>query len=358
VDVLQDAPEQLAQVAADLDALGDPRRAYQRASDIAVQREKTEQQHARVTAQLADLAEQHQALTAQVAVWADLETRLSATRAERDTHAPDHQRYLQHEREAALGHERKAALDAVASELSAAQTYRDAQVAARDAIAHQYDKKSYADLLAQYGTLREELAGLAASLRHQQAQQAAVQETLVGLDAVQRDLTAAQSERDDLTEVQALLETLRQVLRDAGPAVTRALVEMISLHADQLFGEIMQGDGHVTPPHLRWTEDYDIILSRDGIERGFQQLSGGEQMAAALAVRLALLQEVSAVDVAFFDEPTANLDRDRRANLARQVLNIQGFGQLFVISHDDTFEQGTDFVVKVEKVNGESRVGV
>jgi exonuclease SbcC len=81
-------------------------------------------------------------------------------------------------------------------------------------------------------------------------------------------------------------------------------------------------------------------------------------MAAALAVRLALLQEVSTVDVAFFDEPTANLDERRRANLAEQILGIQGFNQLFVISHDDTFEQDTDHVIRVRKDDGVSQVEV
>jgi exonuclease SbcC len=92
-----------------------------------------------------------------------------------------------------------------------------------------------------------------------------------------------------------------------------------------------------------------------GRERTFKQLSGGEQMAAALAVRLALLREVSAVDIAFFDEPTANLDDHRRDNLAEQILRFKGFSQLFVISHDDTFERDTDNVVRVVKENGVSR---
>jgi exonuclease SbcC len=71
---------------------------------------------------------------------------------------------------------------------------------------------------------------------------------------------------------------------------------------------------------------------------------------------LALLHEVSAIDVAFFDEPTANLDDHRRDNLAEQILNVKGFSQLFVISHDDTFERDTDHVVRVVKENGVSRV--
>lgn len=70
-------------------------------------------------------------------------------------------------------------------------------------------------------------------------------------------------------------------------------------------------------------------------------------MSAALSVRLALLREMSNIDVAFFDEPTTNLDATRRESLARQILDVKGFNQLFVISHDDTFEQTTDNVIRL-----------
>jgi len=150
----------------------------------------------------------------------------------------------------------------------------------------------------------------------------------------------------------SVLTTIRQLLREAGPKITQALVSMISQQADRLYADIMADHS----AQLQWTEDYDIVLRSSGRERAFKQLSGGEQMAAALAVRLALLREVSGVDVAFFDEPTANLDDNRRDNLAEQILNVKGFAQLFVISHDDTFEQETDHVVRVAKENGVSRV--
>ena len=73
----------------------------------------------------------------------------------------------------------------------------------------------------------------------------------------------------------------------------------------------------------------------------------GEQMAAALAIRLALLKELSDLRIAFFDEPTTNMDEERRRNLAQQIGRIKDFDQLFVISHDDAFEGFTDRVVSV-----------
>ncbi|HEX8035952.1 MAG TPA: hypothetical protein VF510_19000, partial [Ktedonobacterales bacterium] len=88
--------------------------------------------------------------------------------------------------------------------------------------------------------------------------------------------------------------------------------------------------------------------------RTFAQLSGGEQMSAALAVRLALLRSLTRLDIAFFDEPTQNMDDERRGNLADQIRRVRGFDQLIVISHDDTFEQGLDSVIHLEKRNGET----
>jgi exonuclease SbcC len=93
---------------------------------------------------------------------------------------------------------------------------------------------------------------------------------------------------------------------------------------------------------------YEIMLEEDGHERSFASLSGGEQMAAALSVRLALLKELSDLRIAFFDEPTTNMDEERRRNLAQQIGRIKDFDQLFVISHDDAFEGFTDRVVSVK----------
>ncbi|MBN2003735.1 MAG: SMC family ATPase [Anaerolineae bacterium] len=357
VAALSHAPDETSRLEAALAALGDPQRDYRRACDVMAQREAVVAKNTANAARLAQLATQRAEQEAQLAVYGDLDARIAAARSDRTAHAPGHQRHLQHEREAAALAERRDAWSDLDAQAQTAQTHRDAQIAARDDLARQYDAPAYERLATQHGQLREELAGLQAALRHQHAQQTEKQEAIARLEMRQQDLKVAQTERDELAADQSLLENLRQVLRDAGPGVTRAMVEIISMHADRLYADIMQSYVGKNPTaRLRWTPDYDIVLTREGRERSFRQLSGGEQMAAALAVQLALLREISAVDVAFFDEPTTNLDRDRRANLAKQVLNIQGFGQLFVISHDDTFEQDTDHVVHIEKMDGESRV--
>ena len=161
-------------------------------------------------------------------------------------------------------------------------------------------------------------------------------------------------EQETLTALHEALKLIRETIREAGPYVTRALVQTISAEADRIFGDIL--NDHTM--RLRWSEDYGITVEQRGNEREFSQLSGGEKVVAALAVRLALLREMSAIRIAFFDEPTAHLDDERRENLAEQITKIKGFQQLFVISHDDTFERETHHVLRVSKENGVSRVEV
>ena len=166
------------------------------------------------------------------------------------------------------------------------------------------------------------------------------------------ELEAARQERATLEELQTMMEQFRKLIKEAGPHVLKAMLSDISAEANRIFGEIM-GD---RAAQLSWQNDYEIVLRRQGINRTFAQLSGGEQMSAALAVRLALLKKLSTLNIAFFDEPTQNMDELRRMNLAEQIRRVRGFDQLIVISHDDTFEQGLDSLVRLRKVDGETRV--
>jgi exonuclease SbcC len=50
------------------------------------------------------------------------------------------------------------------------------------------------------------------------------------------------------------------------------------------------------------------------------------------------------------------MDILRRSNLAEQIRRVRGFDQLFVISHDDTFEQGLDSLIRLRKLDGETRL--
>ena len=351
VSELADGPERVERLVVELETLGDPRRVYRRAADIAGRRSEVEERLAAVSDSINGLSSEIAVLDEKLAPYEDLDERWETERATRDAHTSDHQRYLEHVREADTLEQRQNDATALEETLSIARVEYDHLAGERDHVVEAYDADAYIEATRAYTEMRDETATLEERLRQYRGQFDQAQAQIDQLNRVQQDLVSVRGEWEAMEDLLRLLEHIRNVLRDAGPKVTQALVEVISIQAARLYTDIMAD--HTA--RLRWTEDYDIVLTSGGRERSFQQLSGGEQMAAALSVRLALLREVSSIDVAFFDEPTANLDDRRRDNLAEQILKVKGFSQLFVISHDDTFERDTDNVIRLIKENGVSQ---
>ncbi|MHC1597708.1 MAG: AAA family ATPase [Methermicoccaceae archaeon] len=187
-------------------------------------------------------------------------------------------------------------------------------------------------------------------------QESEVKRRLKELDELLERLAHAQDELADVRARHELVEFIRDVLKRAAPLVISRIVRDVSEEANEIYCEAM---GTYTQ-QLTWSDEeeslYDIQLKEGAEVRSFRQLSGGEQMCASIAIRLALLRLLSDSDVVFLDEPTANLDEQRRENLSDEVLNIKGFRQIFVITHDDSFSDKYDHTVHLKKVNGESVV--
>jgi DNA repair protein SbcC/Rad50 len=165
------------------------------------------------------------------------------------------------------------------------------------------------------------------------------------LTQVREKSAIAQNHLKQRQRIDRFIKFSRKAYKEAGPKITERYLQNISREADRLFRELMNRPNVA----LEWTRDYEILVREEAHTRRLVNLSGGEQMCAALAVRLALLKVLADVDIAFFDEPTTNMDRTRRIQLAEAIANIKTFRQLFVISHDDTFEQVTEHVILVER---------
>ena len=290
-----------------------------------------------------------QELKARLRDFATLETRLSEAIAERDRTAESYREYLACSGIAERLPDRLKELERAESEAAEAQRALDEArrqheraVAAYDAVAHE---RARSQLFAS----RERVAAIRAQLEWQRERASSLKRELDQLDDVRRQMERELQQRERLSRLDEAIEFIRDKLREAGPLVAESYLCNVSLEANHLFREMIGNPDQ----SLRWSRDYEIILEEDGHERSFQNLSGGEQMAAALAVRLALLKELSDIRLAFFDEPTVNMDAERRERLAQIIGQVRHFDQLFVISHDDTFEQTVDHVVMVEGQNGE-----
>ncbi len=206
---------------------------------------------------------------------------------------------------------------------------------------HLYEQTNFDNLRRNEAVLETELKQVSVNLK-------SYEDEIVRLGEIRIKLSLEKSEESRLKKVGEATTFISDTLKKAAPEVAKMLLARISQEANLFFREIT-GNAERT---LGWKEDYEVSLEEYGHERPFATLSGGEQMAAALSVRLAILQELSDIRFAFFDEPTVNMDAERREKLALAIHGISQklkFSQIFVISHDDTFESHTDYVISVGK---------
>jgi exonuclease SbcC len=351
---LEAVPESLRAWENELKALGDPRAEYQRLSGIAQQRETITRNIASTQGEIKDLQAKITELEAALRPYADLDARIEQLRTEMTKLEPHYRRFLENKDLAEQLPEWQTRVARIGQALQDLESQRSQVSEERTKLAAGFDPDALEEVRREEEGLQRDASRLAGELKVLREQLKHVEREVAETGRAQAELQDAQAARKRLEHTDQVIEFVRTVIHNAGPHLVRMVAGRVSAAATRIFREIMADP----TSRLHWNEDYGIVLEVDGRERDFAQLSGGEQMAAALAVRLALLRELSKVDVAFFDEPTSNLDRTRRGNLAEQIVAIRntGLSQLFVISHDDTFEEVTDHVVRVRKENGESVV--
>ncbi len=265
---------------------------------------------------------------------------------ERDKTADAHREFLSNESLAKSLSLRESEYEKATREVERLKTEVEKAVADFEKANETYDREKH---LAEKASLLEterRFAEIKTTLDLTKKREAQLAEELKHLETVRVSMREEFREKERLEKISEATKFIRDTLKEAAPRVAQNYVFHVSMEANQMFREI-SGNAERT---LKWTEDYGIILEENGYDRPFINLSGGEQMAAALSVRLALLKQLSDVRIAFFDEPTTNMDAERRERLAEQISHIterKTFDQLFIISHDDTFEEYVDNVVFV-----------
>jgi len=273
----------------------------------------------------------------------DLDSQWTLLAAERDATLDAHRTFLQHEPRAKMVSDLEFSFTEAKTKLDdASEVFARKEGELRE-VSAQYDRELHLSTRELLVDLEKKDAGTEAELRASKTREQQLDAELKRFAEIRQSMAGELREKERLEKIAEMTSFIRDTLKESGPRVARNYVFLVSAEANQMFGEIT---GNVERT-LKWNEDYGISLEEDGFERPFVSLSGGEQMAAALAIRLAILKQLSDIRLAFFDEPTTNMDAERRENLAQQISQIKNFDQLFVISHDDTFENYVDQVISV-----------
>ncbi len=223
-------------------------------------------------------------------------------------------------------------------------------------LAQSYSAEQHQTLKLQQGILQDSIATLKEQLNAFERDQQRLEGEIERLKKVKEEIDKRLAEKKTFEEKEELVKFLRnRVFKNVSKQLSERFREQISQRAHSIYRIIAEID-----EELYWGENYQIVL-RDMVdgeirERTDDQLSGGQTMSAVVALRLALLQTIGA-RIAFFDEPTSNLDATRRENLAhafraidvgKEEVTEHWYDQLFLISHDVAFTEVTDQILTLE----------
>jgi exonuclease SbcC len=303
---------------------------------------------------LVSLEEKAGKLRLQLEEYRNLDAEWEEAREVRERTAGAHREYLASEALAATLPAREAEVSKAEGEAARLAGEAKRALDETERLSSAYNREQHALERGSLALARERTAALYAQLDAARTRESSLHAEIEHLSKVREERREELLAKEKLERLDETTDFIRDTLKQAGPIITESYLYNISIEANQLFREIT-GEASRT---LRWSRDYEIMLEEDGHERSFPNLSGGEQMAAALAIRLALLKQLSDIRMAFFDEPTINMDAERRERLAQQIGQVQHFDQLFVISHDDTFESSVDHVIHVTRKDDGGGVGI
>ena len=344
-DALEAEVADLAELRETRAELADARETYVQAKTRVEDTADAEAELETVQEALADERDALADLEDELGAYEGLDRQLAEVRETLRETESDHETFVQHRQQAAQVEERKGTVEELEADLEAAEASRDKHAAALSATREEFDPGEYAELDDRIAELTEEVGGYR---QRKEAREADHEEATAVVERLEAKLAERSEKVERLKELAAdhrFATWVRENVRAAGPKMREVITSRIGERANQLFRTI-RGRAAET---LEWTSDYEIVVVDAAVRKSFDTLSGGEKMAAALAVRLAILEQLSSIGIAFLDEPTANLDAQKKANLVEQLNRLDAFDQLAVISHDAAFETMTDYAVTVTK---------
>ena len=106
------------------------------------------------------------------------------------------------------------------------------------------------------------------------------------------------------------------------------------------------------------TEDYEIFLYDKNKKININMLSGGEQVAASLALRLGITQSLTRknIECLLLDEPTIHLDMVRVHELNNLLQKLQMIPQVIIVTHEQELGNSACNLIQIVKEKGTSGI--
>lgn len=140
---------------------------------------------------------------------------------------------------------------------------------------------------------------------------------------------------------------IRNEIGQMGRYISKYMLTNISNYASVNFNKITGRS-----ERIEWSNDekdkYAVYLVGQDRKIPFEQLSGGEQVSVAIAIRGTMTQYFTNSKFMILDEPTNNLDTERKKLLAEYVGEIlNNLDQSIIVTHDDTFREMAERIIEL-----------
>ncbi len=211
--------------------------------------------------------------------------------------------------------------------------------------------------------LKERLEELEHELRSLADEKGRLMERLKNIEEAEEQAKAVESELERLKRVASKLERVINDLTKIRNALRRdGLPQLIRRRMKELIADYMReilAGFNLGFTSVEVDDDFGVEVRTPDGPKTVNMLSGGERIALALALRLAIARALgSRMGILILDEPTVYLDEERRRDLIdilKSSSRALGVAQILIVTHDRELEDAADTVIEVRRENGVSR---
>jgi len=220
-----------------------------------------------------------------------------------------------------------------------------------------YSEEKYTKIEKEFEKKQNELKDTEIEMSKIESQIKYLKDDIKNINLKLKELSELEKERDKLIKFIGYLNKVRRIFGKDGfqRYLRERYVPLIQKYLNEAFNEF-----DLPYSFVELSGDFDIkVHSPSGILT-IDNLSGGEQIAVALSLRLAIANTLigNKVECIILDEPTVYLDENRRAKLAEIFRKINSVPQMIIITHHRELEDVADTIINVTKEGGISKVKV
>ena len=203
------------------------------------------------------------------------------------------------------------------------------------------------ELREKYDVLKEELNEIIKKLGSSQEKIENYKKILEKIASQEEKQKKLLNELKKLEDKSNRANLIRNEVGKMGRAISKYMLSGISNIASLNFNKITG-----RTERIEWSnEEKDkYVLYLVGQERkiAFEQLSGGEQVSVAIAIRGTMTEYFTNSKFMILDEPTNNLDTERKKLLAEYMGEIlNNLEQSIIVTHDDTFREMAEKIIEL-----------